>query len=151
MRPVTIPPNLSLPPARVRLYVLEEYLFRLDRFDDFVAKNAAEFATAQSKYPERLRAPRPAGSGFASAWARNEVFAFVIYYKQGRAMRTGPRVGIWTRKLIDAALILMALTTCHISSTPHRINFAARIHARLTFYHLKRRLDPTNKFRKRIP
>lgn len=38
------------------------------------------------------------------AWARTEVFAFVIYYKQRSDEAAQKEVGAWTRELIDAAL-----------------------------------------------
>ncbi|MFY9477862.1 MAG: hypothetical protein WAQ08_09425 [Aquabacterium sp.] len=37
-------------------------------------------------------------------WAREEVFSFVIYYKQGTSEPTCRAVGDWTRSLIDLAL-----------------------------------------------
>jgi hypothetical protein len=37
-------------------------------------------------------------------WAPEEVFAFVIYYKQGTAEQEKTMVGTWTRELIDAVL-----------------------------------------------
>jgi len=37
-------------------------------------------------------------------WAKEEVFSFVLYYKQRTHSRAQQAVGIWTRALIDLAL-----------------------------------------------
>ncbi|PIT40277.1 hypothetical protein [Snodgrassella alvi] len=43
-------------------------------------------------------------SGSLLAWAKSEVFAFVIYYQQNAHENSKKQVGIWTRELIDAVL-----------------------------------------------
>src|SRR5258708_40054411 len=40
------------------------------------------------------------------AWAREEVFAFVVYYKQRTDVVERNRVAVWTRELIEAAVSL---------------------------------------------
>jgi FAD/FMN-containing dehydrogenase len=37
-------------------------------------------------------------------WAKEEVFSFVVYYKQRTFESAQRRVGVWTRELIDTAL-----------------------------------------------
>ena len=46
----------------------------------------------------------PADTESVMAWAREEVFCFVIYYKQRVLTESQRRVGIWTRQLIDSAI-----------------------------------------------
>eukprot|EP01041_Mallomonas_annulata_P032006 gene32006-54418_t len=38
------------------------------------------------------------------AWAREEVFSWVLYFKQGTSAEAQEAVGLWTRALIDLAL-----------------------------------------------
>jgi SAM-dependent methyltransferase len=42
--------------------------------------------------------------GSLMAWALQETFAFVVYYKQRTRQNAKERVAVWTRELIDAAL-----------------------------------------------
>lgn len=43
-------------------------------------------------------------SGSLLAWAHEEVFAFVIWYKQNTDEASKNKVGVWTCELIDAVL-----------------------------------------------
>ena len=45
-----------------------------------------------------------ADSGSYLAWAREEVFAFVVYFKQGTKDFEKQSVGVWTREMVDAVL-----------------------------------------------
>jgi hypothetical protein len=84
------------------------------------------------------------------AWARQEVFAFVIYYQQGTSVGAQDEVGGWTRELIDAALDLDGsyYLPYQLHATPAQF---ARAYPRAPeFFALKRRLDPTNKFRNKL-
>lgn len=79
-------------------------------------------------------------------WAAEEVFSFVLYYKQRRSQSASDVVGIWTRKLIDAVLRnggryylpyrLDATRQQFIRSYPEVVAFAA----------LKKQVDPDNRF-----
>ncbi len=84
------------------------------------------------------------------AWARQESFAFVIYYKQGVSAAAQKEVGVWTRELIDAALAQGGsyYLPYQIHATPeqfHRAYPRAR-----EFFALKRRVDPENRFRNKL-
>ncbi|HET6788363.1 MAG TPA: FAD-binding oxidoreductase, partial [Aquabacterium sp.] len=46
----------------------------------------------------------PADTTALLPWAREEVFALVLYFKQRVHERAQARVGVWTRELIDLVL-----------------------------------------------
>ena len=128
-------------------YVLEEYFVPVDRFDDFVAKMRLIFRQHNPNILNVSVRHARQDPGSLLAWARNEVFAFVIYYKQGTSDADRTEVGIWTRKLIDAALDLDGsyYLPYQLHATPDQFR---RAYPRASdFLSLKRRLDPTNKFR----
>ena len=84
------------------------------------------------------------------AWARSEVFGFVIYYKQGTSAAAQAEVGVWTRELIDAALDLggsyyLPYQLHATDAQFHRAYPRAR-----EYFALKARLDPANKFRNQL-
>ena len=43
-------------------------------------------------------------AGSYLAWAREEVFAFVVYYNQKTEIPERDEVAVWTRELIDAVI-----------------------------------------------
>jgi FAD/FMN-containing dehydrogenase len=79
--------------------VLEEYFVPVDS-SDFVP-GCARCSGAVCQRHQRLRPICQTGSGSLLAWARTEVFAFVIYYKQGTSAAAQTEVGL-DRELIDA-------------------------------------------------
>ena len=46
----------------------------------------------------------PADGVSALPWAREEVFCFVLYFRQGTSAEAQAAVGVWTRALIELAL-----------------------------------------------
>ena len=87
-------------------YVLQEYFVPVQRFDEFVPQMAEIFRrhrvnVINVSVRHTLRDP-----GTLLAWARQECFSFVVYYKQGTSESARAEVGVWTRELIDAALAL---------------------------------------------
>ncbi len=88
--------------------------------------------------------------GTLLAWARTDVFAFVLYYRQQTAPRDREAVRAWTRELVDAA-------TAQGGSfyLPYQIHATvAQFHAAYPdagrFFALKRRVDPHNRFRNKL-
>jgi FAD/FMN-containing dehydrogenase len=88
-----------------------------------------------------------ADSGSLLAWARGEVFAFVIWYKQGTADTDKNKVAVWTRELINAAISLNG--TYYLPYQPHAT--AEQFHKAYPnakkLFELKKQLDPAYKFR----
>ena len=88
--------------------------------------------------------------GTLLAWARTEVFAFVIYYKQGTSDAAREEVALWTRELIDAALDLSGSFYLPYQLQATQEQFLRAYPRAAEFLALKRRLDPTNKFRNEL-
>ena len=84
------------------------------------------------------------------AWAREEVFAFVIYYKQSTKDHEKEMVEIWTRELIDAAL--SAGGTYYLPYQLHatKEQFHRAYPRANEFFTLKQHVDPNNRFRNKL-
>jgi FAD/FMN-containing dehydrogenase len=128
-------------------YVLQEYFVPVERFDAFVPKMAAVFHKHDVNVINvSIRHAKP-DPGTLLAWAPREVFAFVVYYKQGTDADARRKVGVWTREMIDSVLTVGG--SWYLPYQPHATDAQlARGYPRSAeFFALKRRLDPTNKFR----
>ncbi len=131
-------------------YVLQEYFVPVDRLEQFVPRmseilvrhhvNAINVSIRHS-----FKDP-----GTVMAWARSEVFAYVLYYKQGTSQADREAVRVWTRELTDAAISLGGsyYLPYQILATP------AQFHAAYpnagSLWEIKSRVDPENKFRNRL-
>ena len=76
------------------------------------------------------------------AWAPTEVFSFVLYYKQ----RASREAGIWTRKLIDAALANGGRYYLPYRLHAARSQFEQAYSEIREFVAMKARVDPRGKF-----
>ncbi|HEY8203460.1 MAG TPA: FAD-binding oxidoreductase [Pyrinomonadaceae bacterium] len=128
-------------------YVLQEYFLPVDRFDDFVGRLKDILQRhGVNVINISIRHARP-DPGSLLAWARTEVFAFVLYYKQGTNEQDTNNVGVWTRELIDAALNLGGSYYLPYQLHATDEQFLRAYPRAPEFIALKRRLDPANKFR----
>jgi FAD/FMN-containing dehydrogenase len=131
-------------------YVLQEYFVPVERFEEFVSKMAGIFTRHHvnvinvsirhaQKDPESML-----------AWAKEESFAFVVYYKQGVERDEKAEVGIWTRELIEAALSVGGsyYLPYQIHATEEQFH---RAYPRAEeFFALKRKVDPEYRFRNKL-
>ncbi|HEX4506639.1 MAG TPA: FAD-binding oxidoreductase, partial [Alphaproteobacteria bacterium] len=134
----------------LRTYMLQEYFVPIDRFDEFAARMAGILKRHRVNAVNVSVRHALADPGSLMAWARQECFAFVLYYKQRTRESAKSRVGVWTRELIDAAI------GCDGSYyLPYQI-FAtdAQFHAAYPraneLFALKAQLDPEFRFRNRL-
>ncbi|MBI1723718.1 MAG: FAD-binding oxidoreductase [Gemmatimonadetes bacterium] len=139
------------PASRERsTYVLQEYFVPVARFDAFVPRLRDVLQRHHVNVINISIRHARQDPGSLLAWARSEVFAFVLYYKQGTDAAARHRVGVWTRELIDAALMVGGsyYLPYQLHATPEQF---LRAYPRAPeFFVLKQRLDPTNKFRNRL-
>ena len=131
-------------------YVLEEYFVPVDRFDDFVPRLREVLRRGNVNVINVSVRFAKQDPGSLLAWARTEVFAFVIYYKQGISADAQTEVGVWTRELIDAALSLGGSYYLPYQLHATEDQFLRAYPRASEFFTLKRRLDPTNKFRNQL-
>ncbi|HEX8173403.1 MAG TPA: FAD-binding protein [Thermoanaerobaculia bacterium] len=139
--------ELEPPSRRERTYVLQEYFVPVDRFDEFVPKMAEILGRHRVNVINvsvRHALPDP---GSLLAWAREEVFAFVLYYKQRVRENARTRVGVWTRELIDAALSCGG--TYYLPYQAHATpeQFHAAYPRAKELFALKRKYDPQFRLR----
>jgi len=131
-------------------YVLQEYFVPVERFDEFVPKMRDVLRRHDVNVINvSIRYARP-DPGSLLAWARTEVFAFVLYYKQDTDAPARSKVAAWTRELIDAALSVDG--SYYLPYQPHATagQFVRAYPRAPEFFALKRRLDPNNKFRNKL-
>lgn len=143
--------NSLEPPSRKKsTYVLQEYFIPVKNFDEFVQKMKNILKMNQVNVINisvRHALPDP---GTLLAWARQEVFSFVIYYKQDVTETAEKAVYIWTRELINAALEEGGTyyLAYQIIATPEQ--FMRAYPNAQDFFALKKRVDPTYKFRNKL-
>ncbi len=128
-------------------WVLLEYFVPVGRFEEFSARMAGIFQRHRVKVLNVSVRHAMTDPGSYLAWAREEVFAFVVYYKQKTDAVERGRVAVWTRELIDAALASGG--SYYLPYQPHAT--AEQFHraypdARKLFA-LKARLDPQFRLR----
>ncbi len=131
-------------------YVLEEYFVPVERFDEFAAlmRDVLRRRHVHVINVSIRHATQDPGSSLA--WARREVFAFVIYYQQGTDSTSKREVGVWTRELIDAALGVGGSYYLPYQLHATEEQFLRAYPRAHEFFALKRRLDPTYKFRNEL-
>lgn len=139
------------PISRTRsTYVLEEYFVPVGRFEEFTARMRTVF---QKHRPNVINVSiRHASADHDSlmAWAREESFAFVIYYKQGVTTAEQKAVGVWTRELIDAVLDVGGTYYLPYQLHATETQFRRAYPRAAELFALKRRLDPENKLRNKL-
>ncbi|SFD16186.1 FAD/FMN-containing dehydrogenase [Chitinophaga sp. CF118] len=128
-------------------YVLQEYFVPVQQFDAFLALMSEIFIRHQVNVINVSVRHAKADSGSLLAWANEEVFAFVVYYKQKTDGIEKGRVAVWTRELIDAALSLQG--SYYLPYQPHAtIEQLHKAYPKAKeLFALKQQLDPSGKFR----
>lgn len=88
----------------VSTYALQEYFVPAACFESFardmaalIRTHAAQVLSVSVRYAKADPVP-------LLPWAKDEVFSFVIYYKQQTSARACSAVGEWTRAMIESAL-----------------------------------------------
>ena len=131
-------------------YALEECFVPIERFDDFVALMRDVLRRRRVHVINVSVRHSSQDPGSLLAWARSEVFAFVIYYKQGTDDAAKKAVGVWTRELTDAALSVGGSYYLPYQLHATEEQFLRAYPRAGEFFALKQRLDPTDKFRNEL-
>lgn len=128
-------------------YVLQEYFVGVEKFDAFASLMSEIFIRHRVNVINVSVRHAEADSGSLLAWAKEDVFAFVIWYKQGTAEVDKNKVAVWTRELITAALSLNG--SYYLPYQVHAT--AAQLHKAYPnankLFELKKKLDPDCKFK----
>jgi FAD/FMN-containing dehydrogenase/uncharacterized membrane protein YhaH (DUF805 family) len=130
-----------------RTWVLLEYFVPVSRFESYSQQLAEIFQRHRVKVLNISVRHAMADPGSYLAWAREEVFAFVVYYKQWTNDVEKNRVGVWTRELIDATLDNGG--TYYLPYQPHATaeQFHRAYPGAKKLFALKDRLDPEFRLR----
>jgi FAD/FMN-containing dehydrogenase len=136
------------PASRTRsTYVLQEYFVPPDRFAEFAARLRDVLGRHDVNAINVSIRHANADPGSLLAWAKTEVFGFVIYYKQGTGPEAQRAVETWTRELIEAAVTLGGSYYLPYQLHATEAHFFRAYPRAREFLALKRRVDPANKFR----
>jgi len=143
---------IGLEPAsrETSTYVLQEYFIPVEHFDAFERKLAAILRRHRVNVLNVSIRHALADNESLLSWARNEVFAFVIYYKQGVANEDRKKVSVWTSELIDAALSEGGTYYLPYQIIATHEQFARAYPGAAKFFALKAKVDPEYKFKNKL-
>jgi FAD/FMN-containing dehydrogenase len=127
-------------------YVLQEYFIPERGFLGFARGMSALLRHRQVEALNVSIRHSPADRVSALPWASEEVFSFVIYYKQRTWPQAQMRVSEWTRDLIE-----LALKNGGRYYLPYQLHATENQFARAypeaeKLRHIKRAIDPAGKF-----
>jgi FAD/FMN-containing dehydrogenase len=127
-------------------YALAEYFIPVANFAAFAAilRRTLRQRDAEALNVSIRHAPADAES--VMAWAREDVFCFVVYYKQRVLSESLRHVGEWTRELIDAALDCGGSYYLPYQLHATRAQFERAYPQRGEFLAIRQRYDPGQRF-----
>jgi FAD/FMN-containing dehydrogenase len=131
---------------RVSTYVLQEYFIPVRHFAAFARAMAAVIREHRAQVLNVSVRHSPPDTTSLLPWAKEEVFSFVLYYKQrtGRAARQ--EAGAWTRAMIDAALRFGGRYYLPYQLHATRVQFEQAYPETAALRSLKRQVDPDGRF-----
>jgi FAD/FMN-containing dehydrogenase/uncharacterized membrane protein YhaH (DUF805 family) len=128
-------------------YVLQEYFIPVNKFNEFTSLMAEIFQRHQVNVLNVSVRHAQKDIGSLLAWAKEEVFAFVVWYKQNTNDIEKNKVGVWTRELIDASISLNGSYYLPYQAHATKEQFHLAYPNAKKLFELKTKLDPTFKFR----
>lgn len=131
-------------------YGLREYFVPVEKFDVFVPKMRDLFQRHHANILNvSIRHAKP-DPGTLLAWARSEVFAFVVYYAQGTTPEEQAKVDAWSRDLIDSVLEVGGTYYLPYQNAATPDQFRRAYPRAEEFFAIKRSVDPSNRFRNKL-
>jgi FAD/FMN-containing dehydrogenase len=131
-------------------YVLQEYFVPIGRFDSFVENMSMIFQQYDVNVLNVSIRHALADQGALLAWAREEVFAFVVYYRQGTSEDAKDKVMIWSQALIAAVIAERGTYYLPYQLHASKDQFHAGYPRANEFFRLKQRVDPQNRFSNKL-
>lgn len=131
-------------------YVLQEYFIPVDNILSFIPKMKAIYEEYNVNIINvSLRHAYPDNESYLS-WAKEEVFAFVIYYKQGTDNESKTKVRDWTIKMTDA--ILSENGAWYLPYQPHATieQFKEGFPNSDKYFNIKNQQDSTHRFTNKL-
>ncbi len=139
------------PRSRAKItYVLQEYFVPVMKFDEFLEKMTEILQRYNVNVLNISVRHANKDPGSFMAWAKEEVFAFVLYYKQGTDDISREIVALWTRELINA--VIQVDGSYYLPYQPHATfeQFSHCYPKAAELFSLKKRVDPENRFRNKL-
>ena len=130
----------------ISTYVLQEYFIPEPRAMDFVRAMAMVLQTHHAQALNISIRHAPADRVSLLPWAREDVFCFVLYYKQRTWASALEAVGVWTRKLIELALLHGGRYYLPYQLHATKQQFESAYPEAAQLRRLKAQVDPTGKF-----
>ncbi len=131
-------------------YVLQEYFIPVKNIQTFIPKMRAIFQKYNANIINvSLRHAYPDKESYLS-WAKEEVFAFVIYYKQGTDSSSKSIVKKWTLEMTDA--ILSENGSWYLPYQPHAsiTQFRQAYPNSNKYFEIKNKLDPLHRLNNKL-
>ena len=127
-------------------YVLQEYFVPADSLPVFVPRMGRILQAHHVNVVNISIRHALADPGTYLAWAPNEIFAYVLYYRQRTNPEAQREVGRWTRELIEAAI--QCGGRYYLPYQPHatRDQFQRAYPGATRLFAVKQAVDPTGKF-----
>lgn len=127
-------------------YALQEYFIPVARFESFAREMAAVIRTHGAQVLNVSVRHAKADPVPLLPWAKEEVFSFVVYYKQQTGAAACAAVGEWTRAMIAAALRHGGRYYLPYQLHATKAQFEQAYPEVEAFRRVKRALDPDGKF-----
>lgn len=127
-------------------YVLREYFIPVEKFEEFYPKMRKIFHKYNVNALNISIRHANQDPGTLLAWAREEVFAFVVYYKQGTNKSARDGVGRWDKEMIDAAIEVGGAYYLPYQIYASDEQFIKAYPRAKEYFKLKDKLDPNNRF-----
>lgn len=131
-------------------YALREYFVPVEKFDEFVPKMRAIFQAHDATIINVSVRHAHQDPGTLLAWAKTEVFAFVVYYRQGTSSEAQEVVKQWSRAMNDAAIELGGTYYLPYQVYEAPAQFSAAYPRAQEFFALKKAVDPQYRFRNQL-
>lgn len=131
-------------------YVLREYFVPVEKFEDFSERMTEIYNRHRVNILNISIRHAEQDSGSFLSWAPQEMFAFVVYYKQRNRENAKARVAVWTREMNEAAI-----QTGGTFYLPYQIyateeQFHRAYPKAKELFKLKDQFDPQNRFRNKL-
>lgn len=127
-------------------YVLQEYFIPVRHFAGYVREMAAVIRRHEAQVLNVSIRHSGADPVALLPWAKEEVFSFVVYYKQRTHEEAQRRAGEWTRAMIETALRFEGRYYLPYQLHATRAQFDRAYPEAALLRALKRRVDPAGKF-----
>lgn len=127
-------------------YGLREYFVPVEKFDEFVPKMRGIFQRNKANIINVSIRHAKADTNTLLSWARSDVFAFVVYYRQGTDATAKQAVSVWSSEMIDAAIDAGGAYYLPYQLQASAEQFKAAYPRAKDYFGLKWRLDPNNRF-----